>query len=522
MRHRVTGRVFLGTLALLGVLCLTPSVSGAATTPPSVVSHVTMFSDPGDYIGGGASRYFVAGTDAVSMSGDASSLAVDVSGGPYGDYYTLTFAAAPGQTLHPGLYTNAQRTPFRQAGHPGIDIYGTGRGCNTVGGRFDVKDIATTRKGEVTRLWLTYEQHCENGLPALFGEVQIALPATDIVAVPDHVWWPDTALGATGTTEPLRFLNRGTSTVAVASASLAGVGSDSFTVGSDGCTGNSFGPGAGCVVYVRFVPATAGPRTARLTLSTSTGATAVVQLDGAGVGGDTSLTMASDPGDFVGAGVSYGYTPTNASFGVSGSRQGVHGTIDASDGSRWSLDFVPSSGDILTTGTTYTATRYPFNGTGAGMSISGQGRGCNTLTGTFTVNEISTDLDGLLQSVSITFEQHCEGAAAALRGTLDYRVPAGDTTPPGSVSGLSAKRAADRQHVTVSWANPGDSDLAFVVVRYLLSSDVPGSPNGSLFGYAGTATSMSLTVGSKTPVTVVVWAVDSAGNVSPPVTASLR
>jgi hypothetical protein len=90
------------------------------------------------------------------------------------------------------------------------------------------------------------------------------------------------------------------------------------------------------------------------------------------------------------------------------------------------------------------------------------------------------------------------------------------------VSGLSAKRAADRQHVTVSWANPGDSDLAFVVVRYLLSSDVSGSPNGSLFGYAGTATSMSLTVGSKTPVTVVVWAVDSAGNVSPPVTASLR
>ena len=45
-------------------------------------------------------------------------------------------------------------------------------------------------------------------------------------------------------------------------------------------------------------------------------------------------------------------------------------------------------GQTLTAGTTYAnATRYPFNGSGPGLAIYGEGRGCNTLTGSFTVTE---------------------------------------------------------------------------------------------------------------------------------------
>lgn len=42
-----------------------------------------------------------------------------------------------------------------------------------------------------------------------------------------------------------------------------------------------------------------------------------------------------------------------------------------------------------------------------------QRAGCNTLTGQFTVTDASFEPDGTLRTLGATFEQHCEGAAAA-------------------------------------------------------------------------------------------------------------
>jgi hypothetical protein len=102
-------------------------------------------------------------------------------------------------------------------------------------------------------------------------------------------------------------------------------------------------------------------------------------------------------------------------------------SVDGANGDWWYLDFVPSAGDILAPGTYSGATRYPFNGTGAGLSIDGEGRGCNELTGAFTVNELTFDGAGP-RTLSISFEQHCEHATPALRGTFELR--AGDTSTP--------------------------------------------------------------------------------------------
>jgi hypothetical protein len=102
--------------------------------------------------------------------------------------------------------------------------------------------------------------------------------------------------------------------------------------------------------------------------------------------------------------------------------------IDGANGDWWYGDFVPEQGDILAAGSTYEATRYPFNGSGAGMDVSGEGRGCNQLSGTFTVTEATFDEDGRLRTFGTSFEQHCEHMTPALRGTFEFR--AGDTTPP--------------------------------------------------------------------------------------------
>lgn len=67
------------------------------------------------------------------------------------------------------------------------------------------------------------------------------------------------------------------------------------------------------------------------------------------------------------------------------------------------------------------ATRYPFQSpTTPGLSVSGTGRGCNTLTGRFDVLEAVYGADGSVQRFAANFEQHCEGGTAALRGSVRY------------------------------------------------------------------------------------------------------
>ena len=79
------------------------------------------------------------------------------------------------------------------------------------------------------------------------------------------------------------------------------------------------------------------------------------------------------------------------------------------------LTFAAPPGDVLAPGTYSNAARYPFNGTSPGLSVIGNGRGCNTITGSFTVTEIGfSPVDGSLASFGVTFTQHCEGAAPAL------------------------------------------------------------------------------------------------------------
>jgi hypothetical protein len=167
-------------------------------------------------------------------------------------------------------------------------------------------------------------------------------------------------------------------------------------------------------------------REAWLRVADSAGGVTDVPLEAFAYGGTTGLTMQSDAGDWVGHGQSYSYGPTS-SYGISGSRSGVHVSVDGVNGDWWYLDFVPSSGDILAPGTYDGATRYPFNGTGAGMSIDGNGAGCNELDGSFTVNEL-TFSDGAVRTMSLAFVQHCEHATPALHGTISFR--AGDRTPP--------------------------------------------------------------------------------------------
>ncbi|HSV39126.1 MAG TPA: hypothetical protein VLI04_10225 [Nocardioidaceae bacterium] len=143
----------------------------------------------------------------------------------------------------------------------------------------------------------------------------------------------------------------------------------------------------------------------------------------------TSWEMRSQPGDYIGGGASYSYTPSETTtISGSGTESGVHFTVVVGAYDEWwYADFDPGEGGTLTPGTTYSgATRYPFNSTEPGLSISGNGRGCNELTGEFTVHE-AVFTEGALTKFSVSFEQHCEGGTPALKGVIAWNA---DNPPP--------------------------------------------------------------------------------------------
>jgi hypothetical protein len=136
----------------------------------------------------------------------------------------------------------------------------------------------------------------------------------------------------------------------------------------------------------------------------------------------TSLTLRSEPFDYIGGGQTYAYSAGDGTFSISKNYQGGVSIGFNSTGftSWWYLDFSSGTGAPLTTGTYLNATRFPFNSGTPGLSVTGNGRGCNTLTGSFNVLEVTYGPNDTVSSFYATFQQNCEGGAAALYGEIRY------------------------------------------------------------------------------------------------------
>ena len=367
MNSARTAALLTGLAALvLPVVSATPA--SAATT--SVRSSVTMYSDPGDFIGQGAAQLFDSNNAAVRVNGDRSGLTVAVDGGTSGTTFTFQIAPAVGASLSPGVFDRAERSA--SAGRPGLDVYGDGRGCNTVAGSYEVRDVAFAAGGAVSRLHLLYEQHCEGWPAALFGEVRYREPAAaGLVAESSSVTWPTTYPGVAATVVPVTVRSVGRS-ARIASASVTGADAAAFPVRIDGCSGTTLPAGGSCQVFLRAAPTGGGPRPASLVLVDGAGRRTAVQLDASARTGATGLSLKGDPGDSITGGASYAYSPATARFQVAGSRQRVSAVVDAGT-SRFSVDMVPSQGDVLAPGTYGGAERYPFNGSAPGLNVDGNG-----------------------------------------------------------------------------------------------------------------------------------------------------
>jgi hypothetical protein len=144
----------------------------------------------------------------------------------------------------------------------------------------------------------------------------------------------------------------------------------------------------------------------------------------------SSLTVRSDPGEYIGHGERYRYKNATGMYLQAGTDDFeapvyLSFVLPATGIGPWRLDF--SSNQLsapLAIGRYDDVERAAFASPGhAGMDVSSVGRGCNTIAGTFTIGDYLVETSrGLpkVRWVAVDFEQHCEGRPEALRGKLRY------------------------------------------------------------------------------------------------------
>lgn len=405
----VTGAVVAAPLALVAGTAPVAAATGSET-------YLSYVSTPGDYIGQGRSAT-LAGPGQFTIRGTAGSVTVSVDTGS--EWWDVTLAAPTGQQLTTGSYENATRAPFNST-YGGLSVTSTGRGCNEVKGRFTILAISADTAGRITSLDATLTQFCDNSTGSLSATVKYAAPSVvpPVLTSSNPSVVADQPVTLTARTSP------GTAGGVVFYDSTTPIGQGSFDT-----------TGTARLTTARLTP---GTHSLYAKVGTATSAQLVQEV----AVPDTSLWFASQAGDYIGQGASASYVPQTATLDAKGNAGYATVTVDSpGTGQWWSLDVAAPPGETLQVGTYSGAVRAPFRGVGQpGLSFTGTGRGCNTLTGDFTVNSLGTDSAGTITSLDVTFRQFCDGAIGAVSGRARFHAVPADlratstTTVTGAVA----------------------------------------------------------------------------------------
>ena len=246
----------LGTIARVAGTIAGPASSDGVHRPVRKVHPATFpnqgpayfDSEAGDYLGAGREIGFTSVVFTGLRNGYPT---FDVTSSQ--DQFSVWFAAAAGSPLVPGTYEDAQRFDSRAAGHPGLDVFGDGRGCNTVSGRFIVDDATYAANGDPITFAARFEDHCEGGPAALFGYLSYnSAMSYPTRTVSSNTLTFDSTGGAV--TQSVTLTNYGPASDSPSDFSISGANPSSFAITGNTCTG-VLAANASCSVSVTYTPA---------------------------------------------------------------------------------------------------------------------------------------------------------------------------------------------------------------------------------------------------------------------------
>ncbi|HYN96444.1 MAG TPA: hypothetical protein VES42_21595 [Pilimelia sp.] len=143
--------------------------------------------------------------------------------------------------------------------------------------------------------------------------------------------------------------------------------------------------------------------------------------------GGTAVPAAAAPVALTEFSYTYGettgtFTAPAADIGLSGTNRSIYAGINTDD-EWWSVALEAPRGEVLRPGVFRDAERAGFQkGRAPGLSVSGNGSGCNEVYGQFTIDQIETDATGAVTVLDARFSRRCESATATpMTGRLRYR-----------------------------------------------------------------------------------------------------
>lgn len=144
----------------------------------------------------------------------------------------------------------------------------------------------------------------------------------------------------------------------------------------------------------------------------------------------TFLAFSSDSGDWVGQGQPWLLGAKDGSWTAATARWGpvmglwtdyieVFVQRPSDSAVLWRLTLAAPRGQPLKVGSYENATRALVeSGDQPGLELSGDGRGCNSVTGRFEIHALAVGANNRVNRLFATFEQHCEGSEPALHGQV--------------------------------------------------------------------------------------------------------
>lgn len=421
---------------------------GSLLSSPLAIADtfIQLNSEPGDWIGQGAAMRL---ENTLPFQASDSSLQISHSSG-----FSFSFLPANGQKLKTGVFSGAMRAAFRSGTSPGLEVSGPGRGCNEINGEFVIYeyDLLATQP----KIALDFVQYCDSTSKKLAGSIRLNSSLADPYPFPvaviktnqSTVKEGETVLiqGQSSFSKPGRITNYSWTQIEGKQVSLEDTTAAALklTAPTDVALG--------------------GEKTKlRLTVTDNLG-----QQDSE----DFVLTTSSksDPqsyfsfesaaGDYIGLGRTEYYDHNNAIFSLNANyNKGV--SVSVTTRSYWNLDFAAPNNEALSVREYDYAERFPFQSAGAaGLSVSGEHRGCNQSFGNFKIQQLQMDNNN--KSFKARFEQRCEGTSAALlKGEI--AVNAVHESVPKASAGADIEVA---EHAVVNLNGSESADLLGSLVSY--------------------------------------------------------
>ena len=413
--RRSARRIIASVFAVVAVASVVPVVD-APSVSAAPGDLFTLQGETGDFIVGPQSLSYSSFTVEGGPTGIAVKFATPIA--PV--YWDVRLSPPPGQSLDVGFYEDATRWPSNASGVPGLEVSGSGRGCNTLSGRFVIDEVAFNGSGVVTTLVAHWEQHCENLAPASFGTVSWhgTKPLSPMNAVASGNF-PAVTMDTVAASKAQPIVNQGGTPLAVTSVSITGTDASQFEITADPCSGTIIPVGGSCSVQVAFAPTQMGVSHAALTV--------VDGLHPAGFdllplrGGATPRvariwTEAEQDGS--------GSASTHRSYAIQsmGIARDI-GSVKVLSTAPVSLEawFGTEDRSPLTVGSYEGAERYDIASVGhPRFELSGGFFGCNTLSARFVVDQLERRPDGTINRFVAHWEHRCEGSDITGFGGVNY------------------------------------------------------------------------------------------------------